>query len=194
MKKIFKKKQNIIKLILFIVMLYFFVILGTKNYTDTSDNIKFATEYKDISKNNIYKYVDGSDVLNTLESTGIILMGFSSNIWTHYYADYLNEIAMLNNIDVIYYYDYKRDRSLNSKNYVSILNKLRDYLTTNDDGTISANAPIVIMVKDGNIVYFNNDIDSLKGSVTPSEYFTNYQENLLKADFTLGIEKMLGEE
>lgn len=196
MKKIFKNKKNLIKLFLFIVMIYFFIVLGGKDYhTDVTDNVRFATEYKDISKNNIYKYIGEHEVMDILNGkSGILFMGFPSNIWSHYYADYLNEIAIYKGISEIYYYDFKRDRSLNNTTYHNIVNKLKSYLIFDDLGNVEIEAPTVVIVKDGTILYFDNEVQLIKGDITPEVYFTDYRKELVKSNFMKAIDTYLGSE
>ncbi len=191
--KLLKNKKNILKLIIFIFMLFLFIYLGTKDYnTEVSDNVKFASSYKDISKNNIYRYTTSPEILDILNnSSGVLFLGFPSNIWSHYYADYLNEMGILNNLEVIYYYDFLKDRNLNNNTYQNIVNKLKPYLISNDLGNFDLSAPIVIIVKNGNIIYFNNEITNLVGEITPEDYFTDTQKNLLKAEFDIAIKKYM---
>ena len=195
MKKLRKNKKNVLKLILFVVMLYLFIVLGTKDYNvKIADNIRFATEYKDISKNNIFKYVNENEALEILNNkTGILFLGFSSNIWSHYFADYVNEIAMLHEVKEIYYYDFYKDRQLNNKIYKNIVTKLDHYLLFSDTNQKVLNAPIIIILKNGEVIYFNNEISFLTGEIKPEDYFTDYRKNLIKMNLDKAILEMVGE-
>ncbi len=193
MKKVLKNKKYIFKFILFWIMIFLFAYLGTRDYhTEVTDNVRFAIEYKDISKNNIYKYVGEHEVLEILNGKSkILFLGFPSNIWSHYYADYLNEMAISNGIDEIYYYDFKRDRSLDNRTYHEIVKRLESYLVPTDSAQFDLSAPTVIIVKNGKILYFDNDIALLRGNVLPEDYFTDYQKNLLKTHFDAAIKEYL---
>ncbi len=188
-----KKLKNIVKLFLFVFMLFLFIYLGTKDYqTTVSDNVRFSGEYKDISKNNVFKYVGEHEVLEVLNGkSGILFFGFPSNIWSHYYADYLNEMALVNGISEIYYYDFKKDRNLNNVTYNNIVLKLKEYLATTDLGNQDLTAPTIVFVKSGNVLYFDDEIAHLKGNVTPEEYFTDYQKSALKTKFDVMIKNYL---
>jgi hypothetical protein len=188
--------KNGIKLIIFIVMIILFIYFGTKDYeVKVTDNIKFSNEYKDISKNNIFVYAKEQEILDIFNNkSGIIFMGFSSNIWSHYYADYLNQIAILNGIDKIYYYDFKSDRELYNTTYASIVNKLVDYLEISDVGKRSINAPTIVIVKNGEIIYFDDEVTDIKGNVNPEDYFTDYKKNLLMANLDNAIKEYLRDE
>ena len=62
--KFLKNKKNIVKFILFCIMIYLFVYLGTKDYQlNVTDNVRFSSEYKDISKNNLFVYANENKVL-----------------------------------------------------------------------------------------------------------------------------------
>ena len=195
MKWFRKNKKNVIKMILFVIMIYLFACLGTREYKiDVADNIRFANEYKDISKNNLYVYVNENKVFDILNGkTGIIFMGFSSNIWSHYYADYLNEVAINNQVQEIYYYDFYRDRNLNNSTYNNIVNKLKEYLTFDDSGNTNLSAPTIVIVKNGEILYFDNEISGLKGEIKPEDYFTDYRKNLLKSNMDSAIKTLIKE-
>lgn len=194
--KFFKNKRNVIKLILFCIMIYLFAYLGTKEYqTDVVDNIRFANEYKDISKNNVFVYLNENKVLEILNGkSGILFMGFPSNIWSHYYAEYLNEVAINNHIEEIYYYDFRKDRNLNNNTYTNIVNKLKEYLTFDDIGNMDLSAPTIVIVKNGEILYFDDEITYIKGDIRPEDYFTDYRKNLVKTNFDLAIKSFKGSE
>ncbi len=194
--KFFKNKRNAIKLILFCIMIYLFAYLGTKEYqTDVVDNIRFANEYKDISKNNVFVYLNENKVLEILNGkSGILFMGFPSNIWSHYYAEYLNEVAINNHIEEIYYYDFRKDRNLNNNTYTNIVNKLKEYLTFDDIGNMDLSAPTIVIVKNGEILYFDDEITYIKGDIRPEDYFTDYRKNLVKTNFDLAIKSFKGSE
>ena len=186
-----KLVKNIISLLLFIIMLYLFITLGQKDYSNNIvDNIKFANEYKDISKDNVFVYTKEPAILDILNGkSGIIFMGFSGNIWSHYYADYLNEIVKKHEIEKIYYYDFHLSRNLNTNSYLKIVEKLADYLYSNDSGMMDLNAPTIIIVKEGKIIYYDDEVCRIKGHITPQEYFTDYKRNLFMAN----IENALSE-
>lgn len=190
-KKLVKK---IISLICLIVMTYLFIYFGSKDYVvKITDNVKFSNEYKDISKNNIFSYAKEHEILDLLNNgSGVIFMGFSSNIWSHYYADYLNEIAIINDIEKIHYYDFKKDRSIDNQTYINIVEKLSAYLTANDLGEMDISAPTIVIVKNGKIIYFDDEVNTIKGSVTPEEYFNDYKKNLFMASIDNALKELKG--
>ena len=191
-KKLIKK---VISLLCLIIMTYLFIYFGTQDYSvKIKDNVKFSNEYKDISKNNIFYYAKEHEILDVLNNgSGVIFMGFSSNIWSHYYADYLNEMSIINDIDKIYYYDFKKDRSMDNQTYLNIVKKLNDYLVSNDLGEKDVSAPTIVIVKGGKIIYFENEVSTVTGSISPEEYFTDYKKNLLMASIDNALKELKGE-
>ena len=191
-----KKVKKGIQFLLFIGMIYAFIYLGTKEYiTQVTDNIRFSNDYKDISKNNVYKYVGEHEVLEILNGkSGILFLGFPSNIWSHYYADYLNEVAINNNIEAIYYYDFKRDRSMNNVTYNSIVQKLAEYMIADDTGNKDLFAPTILIIKNGKILYFEDEILYLKGDISPEDYFTEMKKREVKEQFDMAIKNYLGSD
>lgn len=196
MKWLIKNKVNLFKIFLFGIMIYLFIVLGTKNYkVEIPDNIRFANEYKDISKNNVYVYANENQVLEILNGkSGILFMGFPSNIWSHYYADYLNDVAINTGMQEIFYYNFSKDRHLNNNTYTLIVTKLKDYLSFDDLGKVDLKAPTIVVVKNGKILYFDSEISYLKGEIKPEDYFTDYRKNLWKVNMELAIQSLKGEE
>lgn len=194
--KFLKNKKNIVKFILFCIMIYLFVYLGTKDYQlNVTDNVRFSSEYKDISKNNLFVYANENKVLEILNGkSGILFMGFPSNIWSHYYAEYLNEVSINNNLEEIYYYNFLKDRNLNNKTYNGIVSKLKEYLTFDDLGNIDLFAPTIVVVKNGEVLYFEDEISNIKGETRPEDYFTEERKNLIKENLNRAIKSFKGSE
>ena len=188
--------KSIVQFFVFVIMIYFFIVLGTKDYkTKLADNIRFSNDYKDISKNNIFKYVGEYEVLDLFNGkSAVLFMGFPSNIWSHYYADYLNEIAILNEIETIYYYDFKRDRSMNNQAYNTITNYLKDYLVIDDSGNMDIKAPTFVVLKQGKIVYYDDTLAYLKGDIAPEDYFSENKKQQTKFNLDKVIKEYLKED
>ena len=171
------KKKNVFKLICFLLMIYLFIILGKKDYhLEVSDNIRFSNEYKDIHRNNVYKYVNDGEVLDVLNVKS---------------AEYLNEVALENQLQEVYYYDFKRDRSLKNMTYNSIVFKLNDYISYDDNGKGDLYAPSIMIIINGQVSYFLDEVKTIKGKVNPEDYFTDYKKNLLKSNLDEAIKEYL---
>ena len=195
MKQYKKLIIKIFKLFAFGIMIWLFIYLGTRDYeADIPDNIRFANEYIDISKNNVFDYTKNEEIIQLLNNgSGIIFMGFSSNIWSHYYADYLNKAALDNDIDKIYYYDFNRDRSINNATYENIVKRLKPHIILTDTNRADLSAPTVVIVKNGSVIYYNDEVNTIRGEVQPEEYFTDYKKNYVYNEFVNAIKLYKGE-
>lgn len=147
-----------------------------------TDAKKFAKEYKSTTEENLYTYVSASEIIKILESkTGVIFFGYPECKWCQAYAPILNEVALEENVDKIYYFNIKEERDKKSSNYQKITNILEEYLYYDDEGNHKLYVPDVIIVKNGKIIGHNNEgalVTKQNGS--PEEYFNEEQKENLK--------------
>lgn len=173
----------IIYFILFTVLIGAFIYLGKKDFSDTSkqdDNVRFAQEYS-INKDNPFVYSYGTEIVDILKNkSGIIYLGFSSNDWCKYYVKYLYDVLKENDVKKVYYYDILKDRAKNTKYYVELETLLSDYLYELDNGNIHVLTPALIFVKDGNIIYFDDETSIERKNITPDYYWTNDRVDAFK--------------
>ncbi len=190
MKKKDKTKNKIINLFLLIIFLILIVLVYKYSYVkEIKDNVKFSNEYPSINKNNNFKYIDIDDAINIIENkTGLIYFGFPECIWCQKYIIYLNEIINEEKIKNVYYLNIKNDRNENNKSYQKLTSIIKDYLI--DQETNQLYVPAAIIIKDGNIIYSNNDTSSIKDNVTADEYWTNDRINDFKNRLKNAIEEI----
>ncbi len=183
-QKLFKnKKQMVIYIFLFMLIFAGFIYLGNKSYVlDEEDNIIFSSEFKSVSENNIYNYSDARKVLDVLEKDAVILFGSSLNKWTEDVAKMLNEVAIENEIEEILYYDFLDDRNINNGNYELIVNEISSYVYTLDTGDKDIYAPLLLIIKDGKVIYSYDEVSMVKGDVSPEDYWTEYNKNIFKSN------------
>ncbi len=183
-KKFFKNKtQMIIYIILFIIFIALFIYFGTfeKTTKKSSDSDKFKNEYKEVNEDNIYVYLNGTETLDYIKNDNvIILFGVKNNSYVGFYANILNEVAKNIGIEKIYYYDLTEDRKMNNGTYQSIVNYLKDYAVSLDDGSKNIYAPTLIVKCDGIVTYFDDEDAIIHGDTNASDYFDNYRTNLKK--------------
>jgi len=175
--------KKIISGIIFVILIICFIVLGTKEYKSDkpTDPELFSSEYQSIDENNIFKYTNSSKVLQKLKKcSGIIFFGFKEDVWAGYYANVLNDAAMELGIEEIYYYDFYEDRKNRNGTYESIVELLKEYLIVLDDGTKNLYSPSIVIVKDGEIVAFNDDTAIMRGKDNPEEYWSEEQISLEK--------------
>src|SRR5574344_565399 len=181
-----------IYLFLFSLVIGCFIYLGKKdfgnkpiNYTDAE---KFSMEYPNVGTNNVFNYINSSEVLNIFDhGSGIIYMGFASNEWSQYYVKYLNEVVKDSNIKEIYYYDLLKDRTKQNKNYQKIEKYLADYLDNTDDNKKYLFTPALMVVKEGKINYFNDETSLTKTTDNPKDYWGEEKINAFKLELSTNI-------
>ena len=190
MKKVVRK---IIYCLLFILLIGAFIYLGKKDFSDMSkqsDNVRFAQEYS-INKENPFVYSYGSQIVDVIKNkSGIIYLGFSSNEWCKYYIKYLYDVLRDNDIKKVYYYDILKDRAKNTKHYLELENLLSDYLYKLDNGNIHVLTPALIFVKDGKIVYFDDETSIERNNLTPDLYWTSEKVDAFKSKINTYIKEV----
>jgi hypothetical protein len=155
------------------------------NIIKNVDNIKVSNEYDLLDNNNIYIYKSADEIANILNNgTGVIFFCIKENKWCQYYAKYLNNVSVANGINKIYYLNIKQDRNYNTNGYRKIVEKLKDYLPTDDEGNKKILTPNVIFVKNGNIIGFNNDTAGIISNITPTEYWSDDVISIFKMEIT----------
>lgn len=180
------KKISIILVTLFAVIgaiiIYKYTLTDNNKKTD---NNKINNEYTLLGDKNVFKYESIDIIANTLsKGTGIIFFCIPENDWCQYYAKYLNETAIKNNIDEIIYLNIKQDRSYNTSGYRKIINILNDYLYKDDEGNKKVFVPNLIFVKNGIITGFDNETSFMTNEYTPNTYYTNEKIDELNQKIT----------
>lgn len=185
---LFKNKtQMVIYGIIFILLIGAFIYLGTKDFSnDIPDNKRFAEEFSMVDKDNVFEYVNATDVRGIVsDKSGIILFG-TKNEWVNYYAYMVNEVAKNTGVKKVYYYNFVKNRQDNNGTYEDIVEKLSNYVTYNDRGSKDIYAPALLVVKNGVVEYFDDETAFVKGKVTPSVYW-NYNEQSRKEQELKGV-------
>lgn len=175
-----KKVKLILQGILFVLIIVGFIYIGTRDFSEkvVVDNERFDADYTNVSKDNVFKYVNAVEVYAALKGNAIIFMGYPANVWSGYYANILNEAAKDSGITEILYYDFYEDRENRNGTYQSIVLSLSNYLVTLDDGTEEIYAPTLVIVKNGRIMTFDNETAFTKGNITPEVYWDEYQSGI----------------
>lgn len=167
------KKRTIVDLLLIFGLLVLLIFLGRKDYNvdKTKDNKRFDKDYSMVSKDNVFKYIDGEQVLNILDNDGIIFMAFKENEWSNYYANILNTSAKNIGIEEISYYDFLADRNKKSVDYQKIIEKMKNHLKKNDMDEVNLNAPCLVVVKNGTIFAYDDETSFNDATVLPKDYW-----------------------
>lgn len=189
-----KDVKKVFQGILFILIIIAFIYIGTRDFSDKIDvdNVKFDSEYSNVDKDNVFVYVTATDVYSKLKNgTAIIFMGFPENEWTGYYANILNQAAKESGIKEIMYYNFLEDRTNKNGTYQSIVLKLSNYMTTKDDGTKDIYAPTLIVIKNGEILAYDNETAFNIGNGLPNEYWNEYRKGLKLNNFKTMFQEYL---
>ena len=164
-------KKKLVIIISIIVILLGGFALWYFCFNKESDSEKFAKEYSTITDDNVFVYKNIDEIIKILEH----------GPWCKAYVVYLNEVAKENDVEEIYYYNILEDRKNNTDEYKKIVNILSDYLQYDDEGNKRVYVPLVVGVKDGVIVSFDDETAwDTKGYETPLEYWNNEDLSGLK--------------
>ena len=146
-----------------------------------SDAERFAKEY-DLTVNNVFVYRNLDEINKILENgTGVVYLGFPECPWCKGYVPYLNEVAINEHLDKIYYFNILNDRKNNTSGYKKTVQLLNDYLKYDNEGNKRIYVPAVIAVNNGKIVGFDDESSlDTKGYETPEEYWKNEDLDGLK--------------
>lgn len=197
-KKFFKSKtQMIIYIIIFCIFIALFIYFGSFEETanKVSDSDKFINEYKEITTDNVFVYLNAQDTLNYIKNDNVlILFGYKNNSYVGYYANILNEVAKEVGIKKIYYYDMTEDRKYKNGSYESIVNYLKDYVITLDDSSQNIYAPTFLVKRAGVIRLFDDEDAFVHGYNSAEEYFDNYRTNLKKITLKKALEDFINYE
>lgn len=174
-------KKNILIIIISILLLFLisgviFVFFNSRK----DDNILFAEEYE-IDYNNVFVYKNAEEIIKILEhGTGIVYLGFPECPWCKAYVKYLNEVAIEEGVEKIYYFNILEDRKNNTKNYQKIISLLNDNLMYDEEGNKRIYVPDVSFVLNGKIIFHDNETSVITTNITPDEYWTGLKVEDLK--------------
>ena len=199
-KKLFKSKlQMIVYLILVVIILILFIIIGKYDFNKdiNTEAEQFHQIFTNVDKNNVFKFVNVTDVNNIISNddiNGIILFGFKSNEWTKYYAEYINDVANEVGVKEVFYYDFESDRKERNGTYETIVNNLSVYTKYDDYNTSDIYAPTLLVIKDGEVLLYDDSTAIRSGNYTPDIYWQDYQIEEFKSTLRLVFEKYVKED
>jgi len=172
------------KILLTITLLFAFLLIGcTKKETDAQ---KFAKEYTKVNEYNYFVYRDSKEIIKILENgTGVVYLGFPECKWCQAYVPILNEVADIEGLEKIYYYDILEARKNNTEDYQKMVEILSDYLQYDSEGNKRIYVPTVVFINKGEIIGFDDETsyDTL-GFEEPADYWTEEEVKELKKNLT----------
>lgn len=123
---------------------------------EVNDNKVVPIEYG-ITEDKVYVYRTLEEINKILKNgTGLVYLGFPKCPWCRRYVPIINEVAKEQGLDKIYYFNIKKDREDNSKLYQKTVELLGDNLRYNNEGNRRIYAPLLITVKNGKVVMFDD--------------------------------------
>ena len=149
------------KKILLIILVVSVLLTGCKDKTkeEETDSQKFSKEYTDVSEYNVFVYKDIDEIIKILEhGTGIVYLGFPECPWCQAYVPKLNEVADVEGLEKVYYYNIYNDRKENTEKYQKIVSILSDHLQYDEEG----NKHIKRMREELSVA-FQHEMDHLDG-------------------------------
>ena len=181
------KKKYIIGIIITILIiilgfgLYFFFMKDDKP-KDNKDAEKFASEYTQVTKDNVFVYRNAKEIIAILENgTGVVYLGFPECPWCQTYVKHLNDTAKNIGLEKIYYFNIAEDRKNNTEDYKKIVSIIKNQLQFDDEGKERIYVPHVSIVKEGKVVGYDYETSKdTKGFTDPNEYWSKDRLDALK--------------
>jgi hypothetical protein len=148
------------KKVLFLCLCIIVLFSGceVKKAEEVTNADKFANEYS-VSDKNPFVYLSLNEVYDLLDhGTGIIFFGNSDCEVCGVGAEVLTDVLIKNKVKEAYYYNPRRIKEENSKKYKKLLSMIDE----SSDEEISFNLPCVLVVKDGYITSYNDELVELR--------------------------------
>ena len=168
-------KKIKLSFILFIAIVGALLIYNNFDHVDVEKKEidKFLEEYTLLDENHAYEIKNIDEIINILNKNGIVFFCNSGSDWCQYYAKMLDDVAVKSNINKIYYVDIKEDRNNNSTKYQKIVKKLYNYLDIDDTGNKRLSMPMLVFIKNGNVIASDTTTYRVSSDTTPKEYWTD---------------------
>ena len=181
------------KILLIIPIIFAFILIGCTKQETESDSEKFAKEYTQVTEDNYFVYRNSEEIIKILEhGTGVVYIGFPECPWCQSYVPMLNEVADIEGLEKIYYYNILEDRKNNTDNYKKIVELLSNYLQYDDEGNKRVYVPAVIVVSEGKIIGFDDETSyDTKGYKKPEDYWVEEEISDLKIKLTDMINQVI---
>lgn len=181
------------KTLLIIPIIFAFLLIGCTKEEKETDAEKFAKEYTQLTEDNYFVYRDSKEIIKILENgTGVVYLGFPECPWCQAYVPMLNEVADIEGLEKIYYFNILEDRKNNTEDYQKMLQILKDYLQYDDEGNKRIYVPAIVVVSKGEIIGFDDETSyDTKGFEKPEDYWTETETLDLKIKLTDMINQVL---
>ncbi len=186
--RIVKVLSIIILFVLALVGIYYFY--SANSPVQEKDSVKFAKEYTGVTEDNVFVYKSENEIVSILKSgSGIVYLGFPECPWCQKYVTLLNEVAKEKGITEIYYFNIKEARANKTVAYTEIVELLKDYIPTDDEGNKKVMVPDLTFVMNGKVEWHNNDTSTISG-MEIKDYWTEEKEQEFKQKLGAAIDSV----
>lgn len=169
--------KKVVKFFIFILLITGFIYFGTRDY---KKSIKKKVDKEKVSNaligdGYVFSSINHSKLLSLLQSKNadfILYACIDDDKMCVSYGDVINNVAKSFSIEEIYYYDFKTDREEKNATYQKIVDKLSDYLLTNDLGEQDLYSPTLLFIKNGSVFAIDDDLAFNRGKVDAQDVLT----------------------
>ena len=185
--------QKVFYFISFFFLTGAFIFLGTRDYEvrEIPSNELFHRDYKSVSVENSFIVYNSYQALTFLEKgTGLLFLGFPSNPFSETVAKMLDEASKEVDQEPIYYFDFLDEREKAHDNYLGIVREVDEYLTKNDLGKVNLQAPTVVAVVKGDVIYFDDESSQVLKNETPGSYWTSEKRKAKILEYLEVLQKL----
>lgn len=170
--------KNAIKLVIFCIFIAGFIYFGTLGKENRGSNKRKSGSFADdfFGSAYVFESINHSKLLSKLSSKNQNMIIYACYIDSKLCAEYgeiINDIALNYEIEKIYYYDFKTDKSENNATYQKIVSKFSDFVFVDDLGKANLYAPTLIFIKDGEVYEYDDDLAFVHGNKDAKDILTD---------------------
>lgn len=197
-----KEKKNclvrkLIYFILFALIICGFLGISKKYANNHLEQVVLFSDYYPNETKSYFQVINGNETARKIKKGHhIIFIGNSDSKWSVAYAKELNRLfnnlvndKVLSKDDNIYYYDLANDKYQKNSKYYDIRRYLKGALVTIDNDENNLLTPVLYIVKDGEIEYYNINTVAMKNSDEIEDYWTEEHELMFEEEITEAIQK-----
>jgi thiol-disulfide isomerase/thioredoxin len=153
---------------------------GQPGSLPAGDAARFASEYKNVVKDNMFVYISAERLLKIFEKGyGVVFFGFPECPWCQAYAPLLENIAESTGVREVFYYNIREDRENDTELYKALVRYTKDGLYLDKNNNERLYVPDVYVVKKGSIVGHDNETSIVGDDTTPQDYWTEAKKEAL---------------
>ena len=181
MKYINKYKYHVVLAILILG----FIFIGTADYKvreSVSEEKRISSMYKSVT-NSKYDIFTDKDLKKFFENgNGILVLASDNSIWAEDHVRIVNEVAETFDFNHLYYFDIIPSKMTMNSSYKLLLNELDEYLIRTDVEVENLFTPMMVVVKDGEVIGINNETALLPSIMKPKNYWTTLNVSEFKVE------------